>query len=443
VVVGPGRVTVGAVVGNWESFDITSLVNFTTNATWVAHKRRVGENMEIRARADFSGATDAGTFHMYLPDSLTMDEIKLGSPGAYEANVGNGHILDAGTGKRFVSPCFYQPTRVRFLWENSASDSTLVVNNTSPITIASGDSFEFNLSVPILEWADTGTVNMISENNLTGWTDYTPVISQGGSLDTNSYCRYKRVGDSIHIQQRFTITSTTASAVQVDLPLSLTVASNSGTAIVGVGSLHATGTTILGVRIDPGNSYYELVDRGAANSYATITGSTIGSENVVLDMIIPIAEWANQPSPLVGFAEATQENMGLIKKSKAFAIIETHAGVAINTGVEVALNWVTSVQDPYNAYSGGTYTIPEDGLYMISIHAGSSGNRATTMRIKRNAATIHEDKKSATNTFHSAMTMYYCSTGDTITGHITNDGSNATIAGASNKNRFSIHKVNW
>ena len=111
--------------------------------------------MEIRIRVLLSGAPNAATLTVNIPSGYTIDTSKL--PAADVAVVlGSAKVHDATGAVYHVDPRYNTTTSVMLI--NMGATTTYVnqpsvVNNTTPMTFASGDSVGIFLSVPIVEWA--------------------------------------------------------------------------------------------------------------------------------------------------------------------------------------------------------------------------------------------------------------------------------------------------
>jgi hypothetical protein len=133
--------------------------NFTVgNATMVYKKRRVANNMELMVSIVLGSTSSAcGTLRFELPNCLNFPTYINSS--VWRGALGQGHILDSGTTQ---IPVMVGPTvgatddfvlyPVRRPGTTYA-DIDSVATATLPIaTLATGDSFNFVMSVPIDEW---------------------------------------------------------------------------------------------------------------------------------------------------------------------------------------------------------------------------------------------------------------------------------------------------
>jgi hypothetical protein len=157
VIVGPGIQPQGAVVGEWISYTPTGA--WVSNVTYTGKYRRVGDSIQIQAGVMCSGAPTSAVLTFSIPSGLTIDTTKLSLTGIAEQSLGsataqNDSIATYGN----LSVVYVSTTTVRI-------EGTAPVSETSPFTFGSGDSVSVNFTVPIAEWAGSGTVN-VAQNDV-------------------------------------------------------------------------------------------------------------------------------------------------------------------------------------------------------------------------------------------------------------------------------------
>lgn len=205
VVVGPGIQPQGAVVSEWVSYTPTGA--WSTNTTWTGRWRRVGQNMELDIKAATSGAPTTASFTALLPTGYTIDTASLtASINALSTVYGHAIVNDADTTAYNAHVLYHSTTGVRVLFQNNASGAMGSVTQAAPITFGAGDSVHLHCSIPIAEWAGSGTMNVIQDDTLTEWATYSPTLkgSSNGSTFTNQTTTgmYRRVGDTIEFEIR-------------------------------------------------------------------------------------------------------------------------------------------------------------------------------------------------------------------------------------------------
>lgn len=163
VVVGPGSVVQGAVVGPTTLYTPDAL----TNATLVsASYEQLGPNAHIQISWDYTG--DAGltfTPAQILPPGLTVDEDALA--GTIRASIGTYIYTDFGTAVYDGALTYRKDTHQFQIGES--------------LTPASSDSASLDITVPIAEWAGSGTVNL-------GANGAKYYYCTGGTWGTSSTC---------------------------------------------------------------------------------------------------------------------------------------------------------------------------------------------------------------------------------------------------------------
>lgn len=126
----------------------TMTVSGTTNVSSRLYSYcRMGKYMIFDGIVTWTGAGDAGTFTVTVPDSYTIDTNFLpngtDTTNAGASVLGSGIWYDAGVGWKVIYPEFATTTTIRF-------------SNTSALFAASvtanGDSIKFNIRIPISGW---------------------------------------------------------------------------------------------------------------------------------------------------------------------------------------------------------------------------------------------------------------------------------------------------
>ena len=348
IIVGPGKTATGAAVGSWTEFTPTvqasgSTVNLGSGSFQYGRWRRVGDSMEVYARIRFgtSGIDNgtSGTYYFTLPESLTVDADNNNEP------LGFGRIADDSAPARhsvIMSPLTGTPGTIYMALSDSSVSGTSVTP-TSPFTFSTQDVFEYHAMVPIAEWAGSGTMNVLQEDNLSGWTSYTGRLkgtssdpSHGSGTVNSDRAYWRRVGENMEIKIAYEESSASPTAgsgvYYFPLPdgytLDETVLFKDASPGSIVGSCwyysNAASANLYGnVHVyDSGGTAYLCLLVGDASTTAVIpTGSSNPLAGTTVrygaDISVPIAEWANvNQNSLVGFSEGTSSNVGLVKKNK-------------------------------------------------------------------------------------------------------------------------------
>jgi hypothetical protein len=158
VIVGPGIQPQGAVVGEWQSYTVTH-TNLT--AAGVTNKyRRVGSGGEFSIAFTASGEM-GGTVTFKLPTtpSLTIDTSALPSTDTTSVVVGSATMYDSSTGNFYPGTVIYSSTTGVTVQVDTAPTNQLWKDGV-PVVWAAGDKGSITFTVPIAEWAGSGTVNL-------------------------------------------------------------------------------------------------------------------------------------------------------------------------------------------------------------------------------------------------------------------------------------------
>jgi len=378
VIVGPGMTSQGAAIGPWTSYTptIQGFGSFSSDLYY----RRVGDSIEISGDVT-TGTTSADELQIGLPSGLT-----LGGPSGATIAYGRFH-RDASVGMlehhlRGVAGETYF-TAVESFDGGTVNVLTATGSNGSSIVASSQRISIQILGVPITQFAGKGIVPMLSEDNLSEWTGYTPVLVGFGSA-TGLNLEYRRVGDSIEIRGDFISGNSTAVEAQLPLPLGLTVGGVSTAAIRAGGySKNVTSATgigfILATKDDVFLNFttYDNRDSFPVDTLSPNDGDEMissGQRLSLLSTAVPIQEWAGSQNSLVGYSEASSSLLGLVKKPGS--MVRCNTGNAspnqhgtTNTIIRHFANSSTTGSDiTYAATNadGSSFTINADGVYAIS-----------------------------------------------------------------------------
>jgi hypothetical protein len=173
----------GTVITDWKSY---SAINWASGVEFSSsHYRRVGSNIEVTGLIELSGAAPSD-LTISLPTGLTIDSTIM--TGA-RADVGIWSYRDYDVSQRFRTADISSPYSGLHVYILSLASNKLylggnenIVNPGWPITWADGDKITFTFSVPIAEWAGSGTVNL-AQNDV----EYAYNSDDSGADDTTSF----------------------------------------------------------------------------------------------------------------------------------------------------------------------------------------------------------------------------------------------------------------
>lgn len=162
VIIGPGTSLQGAVVGPWISWTPTG--TWVSNTTYTGRYRRVGDTAEFWIKITTSGAPTSASLNVNLPSGLTIDTSKMSAD--ITQSLGLTESDDSGS-NFYMGRVEYQTTTSVRLGVTGAS-GTYTNNNTIteavPFTWGAGDTCIATFKVPILEWANSGVLSVIGDD---------------------------------------------------------------------------------------------------------------------------------------------------------------------------------------------------------------------------------------------------------------------------------------
>jgi hypothetical protein len=142
----------------------------TANAVTTCKYSRVGEKAIIEFNIAYTGATTAATLEIDLPTGLLIDTSKTSKTVGDISILGYGLINDSSSSGKFpIYPVFNDSNTIRARVGNGTATyvaATNFITNTTPVSaIASGDSVELTIEVPIQGW--TSGINAAFQNTNT------------------------------------------------------------------------------------------------------------------------------------------------------------------------------------------------------------------------------------------------------------------------------------
>lgn len=220
VVCGPGIQPQGAVVGEWQKYadaDV-ALYGSTTNPTVSytrkdGYYRRVGDSLEIQLNYLVSAwSSGSGSLYVGLPAGLTIDGTKLKASGNSDGTVGTASWYDTSAAVTILCSA-------RVSTFSSVNRITLWANNTGgelQISQFGTDQLSVKCTVPIAEWAGSGTVQL-AQNDVEYAADNgsqdifgpsgaaIPSIAQGTgtTVRTLNFTGPRQQGDSYALELQF------------------------------------------------------------------------------------------------------------------------------------------------------------------------------------------------------------------------------------------------
>jgi len=146
---------VGTFVSDWQTYTPTGA--WSTNTTYDARYRRVGDSIEIEAEVQLAGAPTSATFTLNLPTGLSFDTAKISDPSNGGSIFGVASGSDGGlvyTG----NVTYGGASAVRIYGDDDVGAWTQAV----PFTFASGDAIYMTFRAPITGWSTGVSASEIS-----------------------------------------------------------------------------------------------------------------------------------------------------------------------------------------------------------------------------------------------------------------------------------------
>ena len=141
-------------VSEWATYTATGA--WSTNVTYTAKWRRVGDTMEVQFKIACSGAPDATAPTIGIPSTVLIDTAKVLGTEAGESPI-EGQILinDEGNAVYSGRTLYATTTTIGMRSQDDAANGTVLsgMSETAPITFGNGDYIHGFFKVPISGWA--------------------------------------------------------------------------------------------------------------------------------------------------------------------------------------------------------------------------------------------------------------------------------------------------
>ena len=463
VFVGALPVCYGAAVTDWVSYTPTlfggtngsTFTNNTTNGEW----RRVGSNLEISIRTNFTGAPGTGTggFSWTLPTGLVIDTARLPLVSNTFAALGNGNFAkNSTTNAHTIITPMYTP------FDTTINQTTSVVcyyqggitllSPTNLVTVASGDDIAFTATVPIVGWSSTTVMSNDTDTRVVAAraTSSTTTIFAGGTdttvinptIDFDTHGAYNAstgiytipVSGKYQINAAFEGGAQIASGGPVDR-FFIKIKQNSTIKSSVVPTIAWTNVNSIP---------YALI----ADVVNCIAGDTI--------QIIGNNGW-NASSTLSGTASTNYFSINRLSGPAAIAATESvnaryHSSTStVGTSSSLITIYSNKDFDSHNAYSTSTglYTIPTSGKYQVSaalviLGTFTSGNSTNIYIYKNGAEYTRFDNRGAGDAAAKNVLLtdiVFCNAGDTIGIYQDSGGTSPTLGSSISQNFISISRV--
>lgn len=391
------------------------------NATTSVTLYRNGSILRAVGLTTFSGAS-SGQFTITIPSQYTPIYTDYTNNKNY--SVGRGKAIDSGSAV-YDGDCVTTATNSMQLYLTGTGATYASQSNTSataPFTWASGDSFNFDVSWPVVGW-QSSTVMSTSANTR-------PVVFYGTgtgiSITANvTNIPFTSVKDSV--------SAWTGSTYVVAVPGDYRV------------SFSGSAAAVTGIDFYKNNSSYRTGDQVANTNYRA--SASIIYTNLVVGDIISIR------GDVTTTVNNAQLSIDLLQSPQQIAASESinaryYASATSISGSLATIVWSTKDYDSHNSMSSGVYTCPAPGKYRVVAQLTLSAtfvlNNVNTIQIQKNGAAVSD----ATEYVAAAVTNYIididdvisCNAGDQIRVQLSSGGTTPAIVSSNTKNFITINR---
>lgn len=423
---GPQKIVNGAIITDWEIATVTG--SFTTNTTYSARKRRVGDTAEYMITVGFSGTPNAATFEVVLDENVdvskldnTQDQQHVGTFSMRDQS--SSTPADAMFG--FVTPSASFSSNgivLRVGYSASTYLSGDIVSEAIPVPLGAGDVINIRCSVPVQGWSSQAQVS----EDFGGRDIVVEAAGNGGEVI---------IGNTTNIPYSTIIRDTTASwdGTTFDVPetgyYDIDFARRFTSSVAASFVIYKDGSSYLLKEIPTGN----IIHEGNFNAVYLAKGEQVTFRSVLGGTLT---------------ADTIHHRIRIAKRSSSQQILETErvaARYTSNSGQTVGLIGATVVYedldyDTHNAYnqSTGEYIVPVTADYDIdAIYTNvSPGASEATREIQIRVNGFVRSKKRHTAQYASAADIsdkLSLVRGDVVTIYGNSETNNAlTVDGAEN-----------
>lgn len=430
VSVSPSQYVYGTPVTDWQSYTPTG--SWTSNTTYTGKWRKVGDSVELDITLSLTGAPNSTTLTInYLPSGMALDTAKMSLSNSY-ARLGWANGKGGATAYNLI-PIWNNSTSIYLTYQNSLTGAEATINQSAPVTWASGDNLHCRLMVPIAGWSSsvqtsdsadtrvmatvlTHSAQSISNNTNTQLTGFTVVTDTHGAYSSN----------------------------QVIVP----VAGVYGITGYGYWSANATNARRFFYRID-GGAWVQL-DEKVASSAINVYNNGFVMVSLNAGQTVQFGVWHNSggTETFTGFRFSVNRLSGPSAIAASESVNAKYFKTATQTfSTETKLTGYTRIFDSHNAWdsSNNLYRFPISGKYLLEIQNNAPAiglTQCAAYRVNGVATTFYIGTDSAANNQarFGGSTLVTANAGDYIEIYHFTNGS-VTIQANEQHTHFSITRV--
>ena len=430
VIVGPQVVQYGAPVTDATSFTCTG--SWTSNSTYTAFQRRVGDRLIVEGKIVLSGAPTSAALTINLPAGLSIDTAKIGTESG-NATVGYWSGNDTGL-MTYLGAIRYNNTTSVLCITGEASSTYLrtgSVDQATPFTWGSTDYLNFKYDVPILGWSST--VQMSNDTD-------TRVVAARASGDPASAASGNPIIFPTTAFDTHGAYSSSTGRYTVSVPGFYRI---SGAIVPGTGGAVGLFAYVNAVSVTrAGNT-----DANTAGVFTALVQVNAGD---LID-IRPNATLDAGSGSVISFERLSGPSAIAASETVAMRAFKNTGSHTSNTNYQTVASWNAAPFDTHGAFNvtTGEYTLPISGTFEVSCAIGFAANatglRGVKIQLDGSDVSGGNTTAPASATFEPCLVASSLVRGTagqkiTITAYQSSGGNLAYIS-ATNINQLSIHRV--
>jgi hypothetical protein len=428
--VGPQSVSYGAPVTDWASYTPTG--TWTSNTSYIGKYRRIGDSLEAIIEVSLSGAPNNSSLNISLPSGLSIDTSKFPSTANY---VILGEAIAQQSGASSAGAVVYvDSTHVRVFADNTSGTyaNNVDFSNSIPYTFASGDTVFVRFTVPIQGWSSTLQMSNDTDTRVVAASYY---VSSSHTVNTGSEDRINF--DGLNIDTHAAVT--TGGSWVFKTPVSGIYE------IFSFLSANSSSNTSYNVQI-------KLYKNGSFNTYLYAVNASMtswgASGSALLQLVagdtlyITINNISGANLPLnTGTPQLCYVDIKRLSGPSAIATTDTVSAsyyLASNTSItaNTPITWDTKEWDTTDSMSGGRFTCPISGKYLITGTYQNTSN--SNLRLYVNGSLLRNIAFQAANNEVTYCQKVIANAGDII--DVRPDGT-TTVVGDSAHSTFQITRI--
>lgn len=389
---------------DWEEY--TPEGSWTTNTTYSGYKRRVGDTAEYQVKVLLSGAPNATTLSIQIPDGLIDSDKIISDINNYAQS--NVSITNSGSGTEIGKVRYIGDSAVEIVGYDETTGYLINVNRTSPFTFASGDEINITFKVPIQGWSANGSGVVTQGQQNQGYREkiLPSDVTTSGDIASLQFDNLE-IGKWYRVSGHVVFAAIDASVHAVGF-----FSGAGGTGIqYGVATNDGDGTSVV-VRGEGLNFEFQ-----AQSSTMYANASNVAAGRLVYGLGSKFSTW-------VGLTPINDVSVIVPNQTqpKTFVVGKGNLGTALTANV-TNINF-TEVTDANDEWDGNTFTAKEAGIYTFkgSIYLTTSLGGGVYSYVN-GVQNIQLGGGATTNFVHTFHGSIYLEAGDTVNMRFSTNGT--------------------